>query len=433
MAKKKKLSDKRKLREFFGNVLAECRVAAPACRHFGDCGGCEFQDVPYERQLKAKQDAFAFILSEVTAGLTEKAEADAAEDPDGAAACHRKAELLNAAFSGRNVDIVPSPSPLGYRQRMDYVFAFGKAGLRRVNRHRQVVELEECPLLGEHGFALMKKARELAEQAGLESYDYMRHTGELRYFVVRRSRNGQQLLSLVTKSEAPREAIIGILQKLCDDGDIVSGHWLLAPGLGDVSFGEELASIGAPSIAEEMNGFRLRIGPNTFFQSNPAVAEKAYAAIRDFTPADAEVLDMYSGVGSIAVNVSPAAVRVTAVENVPENVTLAEVNIRDNDIDNITLVVDDSSRYLGELTAAARPRPGMVVVNPPRPGVEGGGMAAIAELKPERLAYLSCNPFTLLRNLAEVLDRYRVHSIEIYDMFPQTRHFESLALLERNG
>lgn len=432
MAKKKKLSDKRKLREFFGNTLAECRTALPACRHFGDCGGCEFQDVPYERQLSAKREAFDFILAEVLKGFAEKAEADAAEDPEGAAALTRKAELLGKAFAGLAVGITPSPSPLGYRQRMDYVFAFGKAGLRRVNRHRQVVELEECPLLGDQGYALMRKARMLAEEAGLESYDYMRHTGELRYFVVRRSRNGQQLLSLVTKSELPREPVLNILQRLFNDGDIASGHWLLAPGLGDVSFGTELAHVGEPSIVEEMNGFRLRIGPNTFFQSNPAVAEKAYAAIRDFTPAGAEVLDMYSGVGSIAVNVSPAAARVTAVENVPENVALAEVNIRDNDIHNITLIVDDSSRYLAELTASASgARPGMVVVNPPRPGVEGGGMSAIGDLRPQRLAYLSCNPFTLLRNLADVLDRYRVKSVEIYDMFPQTRHFESLALLER--
>lgn len=432
MAKKKKLSDKRKLREFFGNSLSACRTAAPACRHFGDCGGCEFQDVPYERQLEAKQEAFGFIRDEVIKGFEEKADADAADAPEEAALLRDKAALVRDAFAGRVPDIIPSPLPLGYRQRMDYVFAFGKAGLRRVNRHRQVVDLEECPLLGDQGFAVMRKARALAEAAGLESYDYMKHTGELRYFVVRRSRNGQALLSLVTKTEEPKETIGTILQRMVDDEDIASGHWLLAPGLGDVSFGAELAWFGQPFIIEEMNGLSLRIGPNTFFQSNPAVAEKAYAAIREFTPGGGEVLDMYSGVGSIAVNVSPRAGRVTAVENVPENVALAEVNIEANGIGNIALVVEDSARYLAELTAdASRSRPDLLVVNPPRPGVEGGGMLAIRELGPERLAYLSCNPFTLLRNLADVLDRYVVRSVAIYDMFPQTRHFESLALLER--
>ncbi len=434
---KKKLSDKRKLRDFFGSALAGSRTAMPACRHFGECGGCEFQDVPYDRQLEAKRGAFRFILADVIAGFRERADAALADSrSDDAAADRRRAALLEEAFSGLEPGIVPSPRQLGYRQRMDYVFAFGKAGLRRVNRHRHVVELEECPLLGEQGFGVMRKARRLADAAGLESYDYMKHAGELRYFVVRRSRNRQVLLSLVTKSRDSGDAVLDVLRTLVDDGDIASGHWLLAPGLGDVSFGDALESVGNPFITEEMNSLSLAIGPNVFFQSNPAVAEKAYAAIRAFAPAGAETLDMYSGVGSIAATLSSGAGGrgcVTAVENVPENVALAEQNFRNNGLSGITLVQDDSSRYLADLAAdPVRPRPAMVVVNPPRPGVEGEGMRAIAGLAPGRLAYLSCNPFTLLRNLADILDSYRVRSLEIYDMFPQTRHFESLALLEKN-
>ncbi len=414
VAKKKKLSDKRLLRDFFTAELAEARTCAPACRHFGDCGGCEFQDVAYERQVEAKVRAFGFIADTVMNGFREKDEA-------------AKADLLQQAIADVAIESEPSPLPLGYRQRMDYVFAFGKAGLRRVNRHRQVVELEECPLLGSEGFAVFQEARRRAEAAGLESYDYMRHTGELRYFVVRRSRTGGMLLSLVTKSETPREAVMAILHSLHDEGRIASGHWLLAPGLGDVSFGQRLDGVGDDSIVESLNGIRLRIGPNTFFQSNPAVAEKAYAAIRAFVPPGADVLDLYSGVGSIALSVAANAGRVTAVENVPENVSLAEVNIRDNDIHNVRLLVDDSATYLRERAE----RPGLLVVNPPRPGVEGDGMATIAALAPERLAYLSCNPFTLLRNLAEIAQDYRILSIRVYDMFPMTRHFETLALLER--
>ncbi|MCD8138748.1 MAG: 23S rRNA (uracil(1939)-C(5))-methyltransferase RlmD [Planctomycetaceae bacterium] len=414
--KKKKLSDKRLLRDFFAAELAEARTAKPACRHFGDCGGCEFQDVPYERQVKAKVSAFGFIADTVMNGFREKEDA-------------AKADLLQRSLSDVTVESEPSPLPLGYRQRMDYVFAFGKAGLRRVNRHRQVVDLEECPLLGDDGFAVFQEARRRAEAAGLESYDYMRHTGELRYFVVRRSRTGGILLSLVTKTESPRDAVMAVLQSLYDEGRIVSGHWLHAPGLGDVSFGQRLDGVGDGSIAENLNGIKLRIGPNTFFQSNPAVAEKAYAAIQAFVPPGAEVLDLYSGVGSIALSVASGACRVTAVENVPENVALAEVNIRDNDIHNVRLLVDDSAAYLRYHPE----RPDLLVVNPPRPGVEGDGMATIAALGPARLAYLSCNPFTLLRNLAEILDQYRIRSIRVYDMFPATRHFETLALLERTA
>lgn len=431
---KKKLSDKHKLRDFFQRRLVDRRIATPSCRHFGECGGCEFQDVPYAVQLEAKKDAFAFILAEVTTDWREKAASAEAEDPETALRLRRFAELLDDIFCGHAPEVVASPRELGYRQRMDYVFAFDRAGLRRANRHRQVVELAECPLLGGEGFAVFRKARDLAVQAGLESYDYMRHTGQLRYFVVRRSRNGQILLSLVTKSREVESQVADVLESLVDSGDIASGHWLLAEGLGDVSFGDPLAAFGHPWIVEEMNGLSLRIGPNTFFQSNPSVTEKAYAAIRDFCPPGGRVLDMYSGVGSIAVSVAPLAGEVAAVENVPENVALAEVNIRENGLRNVRLVRDDSSRYLRELSDdAEQPRPAVLVVNPPRPGVEGDGMAAIKRLGPERLAYLSCNPFTLLRNLAEVLDEYILQSITIYDMFPQTKHFESLALLRKRN
>jgi 23S rRNA (uracil1939-C5)-methyltransferase len=432
MAKKKKLSDKRKLRDFFVGAVAEARTVAAACPHFGECGGCEFQDVPYEKQLDAKLAAFDFIADCVKGDFRERADVLAGDEAEAAEKLRRRAELLDSALGRLHVDIVPSPIQLGYRQRMDYVFAFGQAGLRRANRHRQVVNLDACPLLGEQGFWVFQKALRLAREAGLPDYDYMRHTGDLRYFVVRRSRNGQVLLSLVTKTLERRDAVLSVLRTLVEEGDIASGYWLLAPGLGDVSFGEIQAVVGAEWIEEEMNSVRLRIGANTFFQSNPVVAEKAYASIAGFVPAGGRVLDMYSGVGSIAANIARSAGAVTAVENVPENVALAEGNIAANCLGNVQLLVDDSARYLLELAANPdAPRPDMVVVNPPRPGVEGGGMRALKQLAPGRIAYLSCNPFTLLRNLAEILDEYAVRSLDVYDMFPQTRHFESLALLEK--
>lgn len=416
---KKKLSDKQKLRLFFRDALAEARTAPPVCRHFGDCGGCEFQDVPYPAQLEAKRRAFAFIAENVRDHFREKAAPE-------------RAERLERLLAGDEPAIQPSPRQLGYRQRMDYVFAFGMAGLRRAGRHRQVVDLAECPLLGEAGFAAFRRAGILAREMGIPDYDYMKHVGELRYCVVRRSRNGETLASLVSKSPAAEPIVMAILRRLVDEGVATSGHWLLAEGMGDVSFGKPLAHVGAPWIVESMNGVSLRLGPNTFFQSNPDVAEKAYAAIADFCPPGGRALDLYSGVGSIALSIAPKAGAVEAVENVPENVLLAQVNRRENAADNVLLVNDDSAAFLRRLADdPGAPRPDLVVVNPPRPGVEGDGMADLARLGPERFAYLSCNPFTLLRNLAELPEEYRLRSLTLYDMFPQTRHFETLALLER--
>ncbi len=433
MAKKqKKPSDKQKLRNFFHTIFAESRSAPPSCRHFGECGGCEFQDVPYEQQLDAKIQAAGFIVNSVLANFHEQAEAS--EQPEQAAALHAKAELLAQAWADNQPSIVASEKPYGYRQRMDYVFAFDTAGLRKANRHRQVVGLEECPLLGERGFAVFRKARDYAIAAGLESYNYMRHYGELRYFVIRQTRDGQVLLSLVSKSRGAEDKVMPILNRMVADKDITTGHWLLAEGLGDVSFGLPCGQAGQGYIAETMNNVRLRIGPNTFFQSNPAVAEKAYASIRDFCPQGGQVLDMYSGVGSIALSVAARAGTVLAVENVPENVELAQANIKDNAADNVSLILEDSATYLrARVAAGAAQPPALAIVNPPRAGVEGDGMASLAALRPDRIAYLSCNPFTLFRNLADILDNYKLTSLTVYDMFPQTRHFESLALLERRA
>lgn len=430
MAKKqKKKSDKQKLREFFQTFLSGRRTAQPVCRHFGDCGGCEFQDVPYPDQLLAKREAFSFVLNEVITGFREKAEAAEEETTK---TLLEKAARSEEAFSTIQPSIVASPQPLGYRQRMDYVFAFGKAGLRRINRHRQVVELEECPLLGEKGFSVVQRARKMADEAGLESYDYLHHTGELRYFVIRQSRSGEILLSLVTKTEDCQDKILALLGKLVEDNAIQSGYWLIAPGLGDVSFGREAAHVGNAFITETMNAIRLGIGPNTFFQSNPSVAEKAYAVLRDFVPSGSQVLDLYSGVGSIALTTAANAGTVTAVECVPENIALAEQNLKANQIENVTLLVDDSRRYLSERSVDTSAQPvDFMAINPPRPGVEGDGMLSIKHLSPHRLAYLSCNPFTLFSNLSDILDKYRIESAYIYDMFPQTRHFECLVLMSR--
>ncbi len=445
MKKPKKLTDKQKLRAYFTAAAEGSRTAPPLCRHFGDCGGCEFQDIPYETQLALKKGAFQFIADAVSGEFKERA----ADQPEGDGGV--KAERLEKLLAGITPELVPSPKPYGYRQRMDYVFAFDKMGLRRVNRNRQVVQLEECPLLGEEVFGVVRRARDLAVEAGLASYDFMRHVGELRYFVVRRSRNGQVLLSLVTKTEAAEGQVLDVLRRLLDAGLITSGNWLLAPGLGDVSFGEIRAMVGAAAIVEEMNGLALRIGPNTFFQANPAVAEKAYQALRDFAAGCGRAFDLYSGVGCIAAHIAsgPAAAAVTAVENVPENVALAKVNFQVNGLEKkVELRIDDSAVFLqrgadGEVKPGGDPAdntdpqlnasdavPGLVVVNPPRPGVGDAGMARINLLAPKRIAYLSCNPFTLLRDLAN-LPNYSLRSLTLYDMFPQTRHFECLALLER--
>ena len=428
--KKKQLTDKEKLKAFFRSAAVGLPRIEPCCPHFGECGGCEFQDISYSDQLEIKGRVFGFIAAEVTADFRRKAAKE--EHAENIEAMRRRSALVEERIAPLAPGIVASPLPFGYRQRMDFVFAFGAAGLRRANSHRKVVELSACPLLGEAGFRVFRKAVGLAREAGFESYDYLRHNGELRYFVIRQSRSGGILLSLVSKSAAAEEGIMTILRRLVADGDIVSGQWLLAETVRDTSFGEPRGVAGEDCIIETMNSVGLAIGPNTFFQSNPAVAEKAYAAIADFVPPGGVVFDMYSGVGSIALSVAGMAEKVIAAENVPENVALAKRNILGNSAANVELLEVDAARWLEEeVKFGGAGKPDMAILNPPRPGVGDEGMAALERLAPERIAYLSCNPFSLFRDLTVILEKYALTDITLYDMFPQTRHFETLALLER--
>jgi 23S rRNA (uracil-5-)-methyltransferase RumA len=415
------LPDKKKLQNYLRGAAEEAEPAPPRCRHFGECGGCEFQDRSYAAQLDLKRRALAFVAETILSEI----------ESAGGGTERQNAERLADALASVDPEMIPSPSPFGYRQRMDYVYAFGKAGLRRAQRRWQVTALRECPLLGDAGFAVFQAALELAGRRRIPGYDYMRHEGELRYFVVRRSRAGGIMLSLVTKTLDRRGDVLAILSELLDRGMIVSGHWLHAPGLGDVSFGARVEHVGEPLIYENMNDVRLGIGPNSFFQANPAVAEMAYAKMAEFARSGGEALDMYSGVGSIALTVSRNGVSALAVENQPENLAIAGENIRINSAANVELIAADAVEFLLERAERGGKAPGTIIVNPPRPGVTEKGMEAIRRIGQERLAYLSCNPFTLLRDMAKILDAYSLRSLALYDMFPQTRHFETLALFSR--
>lgn len=435
---------KKKPRKDHGGIRPVDNGRAPVCRHFGVCGGCEYQHVPYARQTAAKVNAFRAL-----------------------AARHNLTDYLPLT----DLHITGSPQEFGYRQRMDYVFAFGKAGLRERGSHKFVVELEECPLLGERGFAAYKRAVELARAGGLEPYNYLRNEGYLRYLVVRRAREssgGAVMLSLVTKSREHETEVGQIAQTLLAEGLTQSVHWLLQDTLSDVSFGDPLRHWGAEHITEIYAGKTFRIGPNTFFQANPAVAEEAYlriaafaAEVRALTGGDMLAVDAYSGTGVIAQLIAAGCGHVAAVENVPDNVAIARENLRCNQVPNVTLHEEDAGAFL----AAATERPDLLVVNPPRTGLGPKAVRALRKVGAPYLAYMSCNPATLMEDLGGLLgltdepatpegadapllpldvhkparpkDKeapgafYRVSSTQLYDMFPQTRHWETLVLLQR--
>ncbi len=358
--------------------------ATPPCRHFGECGGCLFQDISYENQLALKEE----YLREELGGVCD-------------------------------VGPVRASRPYGYRGRMDMVTAFGKAGLRKRGSYRRVVDIESCDIMQEKSNTAFMAIKPLI--AEIEDYDYLAHTGYLRYVVLRQGMyTGELMLNFVVAAAENRLA--GVIDSLPEG--IGSVSLLLSDGRADVSFGEVFETVRGGTIEERLGDLRFFIAPNSFFQSNSSIALPMYEGIRSMVKG--KTLDLYSGVGSISLFVAGAAESVTGVELNPEGVAMAERNRELNTIENARFVHADVLDYLRECDE----RFDTVILDPPRGGRHPAAAALLPELAPERIVYMSCNPPTFRDDLG-ALAAYRVESFEAFDMFPQTPHIETLALLVR--
>lgn len=400
--KPKREKPKQRLRRLFDTHMAQQPTAAPRCPHVGACGGCSYQHVDPAGQARARVAVLRALADELGAG-----------------------EVL----AGQAIDLVSSPSAFDYRQRMDYVTAFGSAGLRRRGSPFAVVDLRACHLIGSAAWNCFQRAVALVREAGISDHDFREHVGELRYVVVRRNRQDDVLCTMVTHTREADAVIAKIAEQLLAEGVAVSVHHLHQPGLADLSFGDPIAHWGQPTISERLGEQSFAIGPNTFFQANPAVAEQAYARIAGHAQAlgARRVVDAYAGTGTISCFLAPHVETVFAVENVAENVALAQANAAANGVSNVEVLCDDAVPHLGRVAADVD----LVVVNPPRVGITEAGVAGLLESRPPAISYMSCNPLTLLTELQGLSEAYDLTDVAVLDMFPQTPHFETLVHLRR--
>ncbi len=374
----------KKKHDLFRDIAKPYRESGlePACPHFRSCGGCLLQDVPYERQLDLKREYLNRVL-------------------DGVAA----------------IETVHGSPPYRYRNRMDLVCAFGRMGLRRAGSFRSVVGLERCPLMQEKSERAMQLLAGLLE--GIEFYDYLRHEGYLRYVVLRQAMfTGNLMVNFVVSR--PENLLGGAVDAAAGIADSVS--LLVNGGKADVSFGPVFETVRGGYIEESFDGIRYRITPNSFFQSNSATAIRAYRAMR--AAARGRVLELYSGVGSISLYLAPAAEHVTGVEIVEEAVAAARLNRELNGAGNAEFVCADAAAYM----AAARGKFDTLVLDPPRAGLAPSMRPLVDAGEFGSILYLSCNPLSFGEDVA-ALGRWRIESVEAYDMFPQTPHVEILARL----
>ena len=390
-----------------------------SCTHFPACSGCSLVGVAYAEQLDQKL--------RVVRGLFGQAGLRGFDD---------------RTFGG----ITPSPTPSGYRNRVKLVPAkrtSGDSAIRLglyLEGSHKVVDIPGCPVQLEGINNAIEVVRSAISRSSIALYDEETHTGDLRFITVRQGLGtGEILVGFVTRSAecAGLAALAKHVMTECED--VVGVVQNINPEKGNVIFGRESRALAGREYFEEVVwGLRLRLGLTSFFQVNTPVAAKAYEAIIGhlaLTEHDT-LLDLYCGVGAIGLAAARYVGRVIGIEEVREAAGFAKAASRTNRIANaefrIGLVEERLPSAVGELhdhgVMGGRLR---VVVNPPRKGVDSQVVDLLARSMPARIAYLSCSPVTLIRDLGRLVKGgYRVRHVELFDMFPQTEQVETLAILE---
>jgi 23S rRNA (uracil1939-C5)-methyltransferase len=385
-------------------TVAPTRVT-PACLAYGRCGGCVLQHFDYAAQVAWKEQALrALVAGQPTL--------------DGV-------PVLSA---------VASPAPFGYRNKSKLVPAREADGRLVLGayapRSHHVVDLAGCAIAQPPLDQVAAALRDVLDEQGVLPYDERRLSGTLRYVVLRASADGHVLAVLVTAAQdfpagaavaaalqARRPEVRGVVQNI-------------NPSRGNVLFGAtEVTLAGDRTLADRIGEVRLCVSPQAFFQANRAVAALAYQAIAEgLAPAPGDVVvDAYAGIGGIALGLAPRVARVIGIEEHPAAVEDAALSAAWNGITNATFVVGDVAERLAAVEQAD-----LVVLNPPRKGCAPAVLDQAAALHPRALAYLSCNPETLLRDLTLLHQRgYRTQHLTPFDMLPHTPHLEALAILAR--
>ena len=414
-------------------------TAEHPCRHFGVCGGCLYQTIPYEEQLKIKEAQVRRLLDEVCESYK---------------------------FEG----IKPSPAAEEYRNKME--FSFGdeeKDGPLCLGMHRRgsfydVVNADGCRIVHGDFRRILTATREYFAELGVPFYKKLRHEGYLRHLLVRRAvKTGEILAALVTTTQTDTlgEAAVRMeagapgrgaavepedraalecrildgwrekIQSLPLEGKLAGILHVRNDSLADVVQSDETRVLfGQDFFYEELLGLRFKISPFSFFQTNSLGAEVLYGTVREYIgdTAGQVIFDLYSGTGTIAQILAPVAEKVVGVEIVEEAVEAARENAARNGLSNCEFIAGDVLKVVGGL----EDKPDLIVLDPPRDGVHPKALSQIIDFGVNRMVYVSCKPTSLQRDLITLQERgYRVERVCCVDMFPGTGNVETVVLLSK--
>ena len=403
----------------------------PFCEHFGLCGGCKWQILPYEMQLAAKQQQVEDQL--VRIGHLDIPGISPILASDNTTYYRNKLEFTfsdkrwlmddEKPAEGENI---PSCPGLGF-----HVGRF----------FDKVLDIHQCWLQSEISNELRNFIRTYALDNGLSFYNIRSQEGWLRNLIVRNNRQGDVMLILVVKTDE-KQWLNPLLDALLERFPSIKSLYYVVNGKANDSIADLPCQLyaGEDAIYEEMEALRFKIGPKSFYQTNTEQAYKLYSVAREFAALTGSetVYDLYTGTGTIAQFVSGKAARVIGIEYVPEAIEDAKNNATANHITNCEFFAGDMKDVLTADFIARHGQPDVIILDPPRAGIHPDVAKVILKSAPSRMVYVSCNPASQARDLAlfchpedEQAPRYKITAVQPVDMFPHTHHVENVVALEK--
>ncbi len=396
----------------------------PFCSHFGTCGGCKWQHIPYKTQLSFKQQQVSDSLQRI-GGI----------DLQGV-------EVLQIAASERT---------RFYRNKLEFTFSNSRwftseeilsgeklhdkeaLGFHIPGLFDKVLDIEKCWLQDDPSNEIRLAVKNFALREGLEFFDLKKNYGFLRNLIVRNTPSGQVMVVLVFGSRCDDGIgkLISFIEKTFPDLHSLS-YIINEKQNSNISDLEFVVCKGKEYIEEKMEDLVFRVGPKSFYQTNSRQAGELYSIARDFAGLQGHecVYDLYTGAGTIACFIAGDAARVVGIEYVEEAVDNARLNAEINGIDNVSFIAGDMSEVFDDILMDKMGYPHVIITDPPRAGMHPKVISRLLASGADRIVYISCNPATQARDIERLGSRYKVSSTRAVDMFPHTHHVENVVLLE---
>ena len=427
----------------------------PVCKHYGACGGCKWQILPYEMQLAAKQQQVVDQLTRIGHLAVPPVSPILGSEKQ-----YFYRNKLEYTFSSRRW-ILADEDPEGLSDSDRCGLGFHVAGM-----FDKVLDISWCHLQDEPSNAIRNFIKSNALDKGLHFYDLREQTGLMRTLLVRTASTGEIMLTVVFGPDgalsleggpeaadgrlAPHSPAADLLTAIADEfPQITSLNYVINNKKNDtINDLDVFVWSGRDCIYEQMESLRFKIGPKSFYQTNSTQAYRLYSVVRSFAldkdglAADAKyvrvpdkpvIYDLYTGTGTIALFLSSLASRVVGIEYVPEAIEDAKTNASLNKIDNTVFYAGDMKDVLNSSFIESNGTPSVVVLDPPRAGIHPSVAEVLLASAPARIIYVSCNPASQARDLALFADYYDILAVQPVDMFPQTHHVENVAYLARKA